>query len=283
MAKVKPLNAAQLRSLQENLDADLAAVYDAHAKAKRKLEELSAPAYLKRYKPEALEEIRREQREAHARSVLDVIKSLPGRKQLIEDQLEYWEKGFWRDAQLYPPPPEIKIGDSASLLRSERDVQALAEFIASSNRTLAEDTGRLRLMRELELMDSDAFTKVVEEASERGAAAAIYLARLVADTRPWRSDMETARAKVALMKAEREINLPERTQALEALQNARGLALDVESAYRSLATGQEDVRARVTPTALERNTRLAAEKAAQEERKQNLEAIEDGLIVKGAV
>jgi hypothetical protein len=283
MAKVKPLITAQLQAFQEGLSTDLTAVLDAQANAKRRLDELSAPAYLKKYTPETLAEMRREQTERHAQSVLKIILSLPGRKRIIEEQREYWEVDFWRDAQLYPPPPEIKIGDSLSLLRAERDVQTLAQLMAFSSHTQMENTGRLWLTRELELMDADAFVQTIEEASAQGNAATVYLANLLADTRSWRSDVERGRIQVALAKAENEINLPQRTQALDILQESKELILDIESAYKNLTTGKEDLRSKIRPIREERKAREAAEKAAEEERKRNLQAIEENLILKGAV
>jgi hypothetical protein len=155
--------------------------------------------------------------------------------------------------------------------------------MAFSSHEQMENTRRLWLTRELELMDADAFTETVEKASTNGYAATIYLASLVADARRWRSDLEVGRIQGALVKAEREINLPERTQALDILQESKELILDVESAYKNLATGKEDLRARIRPYREVREAREATEKPAEEERKRNLEAMEDNLILKGAV
>jgi hypothetical protein len=112
MSIVEPLTLPQLQDFQKGLNADLTEVLNAQANAKRKLEEISSPAYLKKYTNEALAEMRQEQMEQYVRSVLNIIKSLPYRKQTIEDQREYWEVYFWPKAQLYPPPPEIKIDDT---------------------------------------------------------------------------------------------------------------------------------------------------------------------------
>ncbi len=59
--------------------------------------------------------------------------------------------------------------------------------------------------------------------------------------------------------------------------------MDIESAWRSLSTGKEDIRSRVRPYTEERKAREAAEKAAEEERKRKLQTVEDNLILKGAV
>jgi hypothetical protein len=155
--------------------------------------------------------------------------------------------------------------------------------MAFSSHEQMESAGRLWLTRELELMDADAFTETVEEASAQGKAATIYLASLVADNRSWRSDVEIGRIQAALAKGEREINLPERTQALDILQESKELILDIESAYKNLTTGKEDLRSKVRPYREERKAREAAEKAAEEERKRTLEAMEDNLILNGAV
>jgi len=211
------------------------------------------------------------------------FQSLPERKRIIEEQRKYWDEDFWRDWALYPAPPEIKIGDSASLLRAERDVQTLAEFTAFTSHTLMENTGRLWLVRELELMDSEAFVKKIEDASAQGNAAVIYLAGFIIDTRVWLSDEERARVRIALTKAEREINLPERTRASEILQECKELILDIESAYLNLTTGKEDLRSKVQPYRQERKARAEAEAAAEAERKRQFETMNDNLILKGAV
>ncbi len=283
MSTAKPLTTAQLQAFQGGLNTDLTAVLDAQKNAKRKLEELSTPANLKKYTPEALAEMRREQTERYASTVLDIILSLPDRKRIIEEQREYWEVNFWRDAQLYPPLPEIRIGDSTSLLRAERDVQSLAAFTALSGQRQMENTGRLWLTRELELMDPDQFVDAIEEASAQGNAATVYLASLVADARSWRSDVEKGRIQLALAKAENEINLPERIKALDILQESKELILDIESAYKNLTTGKEDLRSKVRPFREERKVREAAEKAAEEEGKRRLEEVEKKLILQGHV
>lgn len=142
MAKVKALAAEWLRFLQENLDTALASVPDAQAKARRKLQDISTAAYAQKYKPDALAEMRRAQREQHTRSVLNVIKNLVEQNRIVDRQREYREVYFWRGAPLCAPPPEIKIGDSAGFLRSKREVQTLAQLMAFSSHAQMESTGR---------------------------------------------------------------------------------------------------------------------------------------------
>ena len=92
--------------------------------------------------------------------------------------------------------------------------------MAFSSHTQMENTGRLWLTRELELMDADAFVETVEEASAeampRPSTSPAWWPKPVlalrrgdrASRRPWQ-------------KPRSEINLPERTQALETSRNQK--------------------------------------------------------------
>lgn len=283
MSIVKPLTVAQLQAFETGLRQDLSVIQSANNQAKLKLAEIRKPENLQKYRPDAIAEMCRAATERFQRTVLSIVKTLPEREKAIEAQQKYWDEDYRRDSTLYPRPPQLKIGDSISLLRTERDVQTLAELTAFNSHTLMENTGRLWQVREFELMHADRFIKTVEDASEQGQAAILYIARLVADTRTWPTEEGSSRARAALAKAEVEIKLPERTQSLEILQTCAELVSDIESAWISLSTGKDDIRSKVRPYAEERKAREAAEKAAEEEAKRRLEAVEENLILKGQI
>jgi hypothetical protein len=59
--------------------------------------------------------------------------------------------------------------------------------------------------------------------------------------------------------------------------------LDRNDYKKKLATGKEDLRSRVRPYREERKAREEAEKAAAEESKRRLQAIEDSLLLTGHI
>ena len=280
---VKPFTKPQLQSLQEGLRRDLNAVLAANASSKKKLDQLSTPENLQKFKPDALAVMRREAIEEESRAVLDIIRSLADRKKIIKQQQGYWDKDFWRDALLYSGAPEVRLSNDAVLLSSEKAIQSLASYTAFASATLLENSGKAWLTREMELMNTEGFIKAVGDASESGAAAVLYLARLVFDTKTFRSDEERSKASSALFTAEQELQLPVRSEALDTLTACSELAEDIESAWKALSTGGEDIRSRVRPYTAERKAREAAEKAAEEESKLRLEAVEDSLLLQGHI
>ncbi len=244
---ITKLTIAQLQALLAWLRSSLETVLRVQADAKRELDRLSTPSMLKTYTPEALTEKRQLVTEGALKQTAGIISDSTSRKETIDEQRQYWKDCFWRDAKLYPPVPDFQIGNRLSLLQTEQAVQALTEFLAGSNAALLEQTAFLRFIRELEVLDAETFIRTVSDASAQGQAAVLYIARLVIESRIWTSDAERARVRVALTEAENSINLPERTQALEILDRCTDLILDIESAYRNLATGAEDLRAKVRP------------------------------------
>jgi hypothetical protein len=109
------------------------------------------------------------------------------------------------------------------------------------------------------------------------------LASLVADHRPWKNEIEDGRIQAALAKAEKEIVLPERQNALDSLTSCAELVEDIESAWRALSTGGVDIRSKIRPYTTERKARETADKAAKDERLRQLQVVEDNILLKGGV
>jgi hypothetical protein len=277
----KPFNKSQLQGIREGLQRDLKTVLEANASSKKKLDKLSSPEYLKKYTPDALAAMRREAVEEESRKVLDIIKALPDTKMMVERQRQYWTDDFWRDARLNPEPPAVKVNNDSYLTSAEKAVQALADFTTAVNASLLEVSSKLWLTRELELMDAEGFTRLVNNASESGNAQILYLARLVFGKRTFNSEAERDRVSAALFKAEKDLWLPVRSESLDILTACSELLEDIQSAWFALSKGEEDLRSKVRPYAEERKAREVAEKAAAEAKKKELEAMEDNLLIRG--
>jgi hypothetical protein len=278
---IKPLSKPQLQGIKEGLQRDLNSVLAANASSKRKLDKLSSPEYLKKFTPDALAAMRREAIEEESKTVLDIIKTLPDTRGMVERQRQYWDKDFWRDAKLYPEPQGIQVNTDAYLTTSERAVQALANLTAFTNANFLENSGRMWLTQELNLMGTDQLIKTVQDASESGNAAILYIARLVFGKKAFNSDEERSKVSAALFSAEKNIQLPVRSDSLDILQTCSELLEDIQSAWLALSTGQEDIRSKVRPYTEERKAREAAEKTAADAKKRELEAMEDNLLIRG--
>lgn len=205
---IKPFSKPQLQGLQEGLRRDLNAVLAANAESKKKLDRLSTPEYLKKYTEEALAAMRRESIEDGQKTILDIIKSLSDRKEMIDQQRAYWDKDFWRASLLYAGVPDVRISNDAILTSAEKAVQSLANFTAFTNATLLENSCRTWLAKELELMSADQFIKTVQDASETGSAATLYLARMVFEKRTWQAEMDKSKASAVLFSAEKISSCP---------------------------------------------------------------------------
>jgi hypothetical protein len=277
----KPFNKSQLQGIREGLQRDLKTILEANASSKKKLDALSTPENLKKFKPDALAAMRQEAVEEESKTVLDIIKTLPDTRAMVERQRKYWTEDFWRDARLSPEPPAVQVSTDAYLTTSERAVQALADFTSAVNASLLEITGKLWLTREMELMDTEGFVRLIGNASESGNAQILYLARLVFGARVLNSDEEKARISAALFKAEKDLQLPVRSDSLDILTACSELLEDIQSAWLALSTGADDIRSKVRPYAEERKAREAAERAAAEAKKKELEAIEENLLIRG--
>jgi hypothetical protein len=277
----KPFNKSQLQGIRDGLKRDLNVVLEANAESKKKLDKLSSPEYLKKFTNEALAAMRREAVEEESKRVLDIIKTLPDTREMVEHQRQYWTEAFWRDARLNPEPPAVQVNNLSYLTSSEKAVQALADFASATNANLLEVTAKIWLTREFELMDAEQFAKEIHTASESGNAGILYLARLVFGKRTFNSDDERSRASASLFKAEKELQLPVRSDSLDILQACSELLEDIESAWLALSKGQEDIRSKVRPYAEERKAREAAEKAVAEAKKKELEQIEENLLIRG--
>lgn len=278
---IKPFNKSQLQGIRDGLHRDLSAVLAANASSKKKLDRLSSPEYLNKYRPDALAAMRQEAIEEESKTVLDIIKTISGTKEMIEQQNDFWEKDFWRDALLYSGPPEVKITNDAILTSAEKSVQTLANFVSSTSYQLMETSGRMWLIKELELMTAEQFIKTVQDASENGKAGILYISRLVYENRSFHSEEERGRVGAVLFTAERAIKLPIRMDALEMLEACSELVEDIQSAWLALSKGEEDFRSKVRPYAEERKKREDAEKSARQVEKQKLEVVEDNLILTG--
>ncbi|MBN1569250.1 MAG: hypothetical protein JXA73_15485 [Acidobacteria bacterium] len=278
---IKPFNKSQLQGIRDGLKRDLNVVLEANASSKKKLDKLSSPEYLKKYTPDALAGMRREAVEEEARKVLDIIKTLPDTRSMVERQRQYWTEDFWRDARLNPEPPAVRVNNDSYLTSAEKAVQALADFTTAVNASLLEVNSKLWLTREMELMDAEGFTRLDNNASESGNAQILYLARLVFRNRTFNSEAEKGRVSAALFTAEKDLWLPVRSESLDTLQACTELMEDIQSAWLALSKGEEDIRSKVRPYAEERKAREAAEKTAAEAEKRELEAMEDNLLIRG--
>ena len=279
----KPFSKAQLQGLLDGLSKDLNSVLAANASSKKKLDRLSTPEYMKKYTEEALAGMRRESIEEEQKTILDIMKSLPDRKKMIEEQRSYWDKEFWRASLLFAGVPDVRISNDAILTSAEKAVQSLANFTSFTNATLLENSGRMWLVKELELMGADQFIKAVKDAAETGNAAVLYLARLVFGSRAWISEPEKSKVSAELFKSERELKLTVRDQALEILQTCTELASDIESAWMALSTGGDDIRSSVRPYTEQRKAKEAAEQAAAEEQKRKLNVMEENIFLRNHI
>jgi hypothetical protein len=280
---IKPFSKSQLMGIQEGLRRDLNAVLNANASSKKKLDKLSSPEYLKKYTVEALAAMRREAVEEESKTVLDIIKSLPDTKQIIEKQREYWDKDFWRASLLYAGVPDVRVCNDALLTTAEKAVQSLANFTAFTNATLLENSGRMWLSRELELMGADQFVKVLQDATETGNAAIIYIAKLAAASRTFNTETEKSKVSAAIIAAERDILLPIRMDSLDILQACEELVSDIESAWMALSTGGDDIRSKMRSYAEERKAKVAADQVAAEEQRRRLDTVEENLFLRSHV
>lgn len=278
---IKPFDKAQLQGLREGLQQDLNKILNANAESKKKLDRLSTPEALKRYTNEALAAMRREAMQDESKTVRDIVQTLPQFKEMIELQTKYWEEDFWRDWPLYGQPPAIRLNDDAILLSSEKAIQFMANNSVSSNQQLMENTGRLWLVQELQLLDAEQFLKVIQIAEESGNACMIYIAKLIAGNRAFNSEAEKSRVSAELYNAAKNLKLPARDECLDILESCSELVADIESAWMALSTGEQDIRSRVRPIKEERRAKEAARKAALEAKQKELEAMEENMLLRG--
>jgi hypothetical protein len=261
---------AMLQSLLAMLQSYLKAVIQAIARKKEKLDALNKPESQKMYDPSYLAEKRREAVEQEEKTVFDIMQRIGEVKKIIKEQQEYWTSLFWRTFALYRPPEKVPVNPEL-LLSYEKIAQQIADYTVFSNVMLSEDIGRLRYLSELQIMPADDFKKTLEDASASGNVAIIYLGGLVAGSRTWPTAEERASVVVAVKNAQENLNLPQRTESLDLLQQCFETVLDIESAYQHLTRGTEDVRAQVRQYTEIRRQReaLKAEESAQAEAEKN--------------
>lgn len=163
--------------------------------------------------------------------------SVPGSSLDVENKIIGKQKAFWSDS----------FFDSVPL--HENPNQA------------AECMERLWLAKRYELASASQFIQMLHEAKEDGRAAELGVARLVLESRQWRSLEEQRDISAALHSAERDVVYEDRTKSLELLDVASNLYEDCESSLSALRSDQEDIRLKAAPYI---EARLKRESAAQE-------------------
>jgi hypothetical protein len=124
---------------------------------------------------------------------------------------------------------------------------------------------RLWLSEKYKLLSPSRFIQEVKQASEDGRAAELSVARLVMESRAWRSDEEQQAISAELHTAERDVKYQDRTESLELLDVAEGLLEDNISSFDAIRTGDQDVRLKMSQSVDERLKNISGINANREQ------------------
>jgi hypothetical protein len=162
--------------------------------------------------------------------------AVDNRRKLIQQEREFWKHHFFAHVALRSP---TSVSDEMS--------------------------ERLWLSEKYKLLSPSRFIQEVKQASEDGRAAELSVARLVMESRAWRSDEEQQAISAELHTAERDVKYQDRTESLELLDVAEGLLEDNISSFDAIRTGDQDVRLKMSQSVDERLKNISGINANREQ------------------
>ncbi len=203
---------SELGSLISELQGSVASIRKANEKLHRDFKNLDGPDGRKYTESERLSL----KGELRSNAAAALHRDFIGLRKTIQRETEFWKQHFFGVVPLHFPN---SITDEAS--------------------------ERVWLAKKYELLSPTRFIEAVRDASESGRPAELHVARLVLESRNWRSVEEQRDVSTALHIAERDVAYPERAESLELLDTAENLLEDAVSSYESLSKGTQDVRLKV--------------------------------------
>jgi hypothetical protein len=206
---MKYKNKSELGTIITELSTSVSAIRAANKKLLKDLQHLDGPDGRKYSEAERLAL----KGQLRSTAAVAVHRDFIGLRKQIEREAQFWKTEFFGVVGLHNP---TTIAD--------------------------ESMERLWLAEKYRLLSPARFKEAVQQASEDGRPAELHVARLVMESRDWRSEEEQRDISVALHVAERDVDFAERKESLELLEVASSTLEDAVSSYESLSKGSQDVR-----------------------------------------